>query len=133
MIKTKEEKDILITSIIVTLSLSLVFGILGFIFEAIKWTWCFSIILGGATSIICFLKSNFIITKVLYTERSSAKGLMALNNVISIALYLIILIINYLTPGLHILVCLVGILILKFVTFIIGSKMKKWGEIFALN
>lgn len=125
MIKTKEEKNILIVSIIVTVSLAFVFGILGIIFDVMKWTWCFSVILGGATSVGCFLKSNFIITKVLYTERSSAKFLMALNNAISIALYLIILIINYLTPGLNMFVCLGGILILKLVTFVIGSRLTK--------
>ena len=125
MIKTKEEKNILVISIIVSISLSVVFGILGIIFDAMKWTWCFSILLGSVASIVCFLKSNFIITKILYTEKSSATFFMILNDVISTVLYIIVLLINYLVPFLNIFVCLGGILILKLITFIIGAKVSK--------
>lgn len=124
MIKTKEEKLILIISSIISLVLALVIVGISFFIEEVKWTWCFSILLGQATSIGCFFKSNAIITKVLYDELSSAKFLLILNNVLGTICYVIILVVNLLVPCFNIIVNAIGILILKFTTFIVGIFSK---------
>lgn len=124
MLKTKEEKLILIISSCVSAVLALVIVGLSFLIEEVKWTWCFSILLGQLTSIGCFFKSNAIITKVLYDELSSAKFLLILNNVLGTICYVIILVVNLLVPGLNIIVNAIGILLLKFTTFIVGIFSK---------
>lgn len=124
MIKTKEEKLILIISSCLSVSLALVVVGLSFIIDEVKWTWCFSVLLGQLTSIGCFFKSNAIITKVLYDELSSAKFLLILNNVLGTICYAIILVVNLLVPGLNIIVNAIGILLLKFTTFIVGILSK---------
>lgn len=124
MLKTKEEKLILIISSCVSAVLALVIVGLSFLIEEVKWTWCFSILLGQLTSIGCFFKSNAIITKVLYDELSSAKFLLILNNVLGTICYVIILVVNLLVPGLNIIVNAIGILLLKFTTFLVGIFSK---------
>lgn len=124
MIKTKEEKLILIISSCLSVLLALVVVGLSFIIDEVKWTWCFSVLLGQLTSIGCFFKSNAIITKVLYDELSSAKFLLILNNVLGTICYAIILVVNLLVPGLNIIVNAIGILLLKFTTFIVGIFSK---------
>ena len=124
MIKTKEEKLIVIISSLIALLLTLSIVAISFFVEEVKWTWCFSIILGQLTSIGCFLKSNAIITKVLYDEVSSAKFLLILNNVLGTICYVIILVVNLLIPIFNIIVCCIGILLLKFTTFVVGIFSK---------
>lgn len=124
MIKTKEEKLIVIISSLIALLLSLSIVAISFFVEEVKWTWCFSIVLGQLTSIGCFLKSNAIITKVLYDEVSSAKFLLILNNVLGTICYVIILVVNLLIPIFNIIVCCIGILLLKFTTFVVGIFSK---------
>lgn len=124
MIKTKEEKLIVIISSLIALLLSLSIVAISFFVEEVKWTWCFSIVLGQLTSIGCFFKSNAIITKVLYDEVSSAKFLLILNNVLGTICYVIILVVNLLIPIFNIIVCCIGILLLKFTTFVVGIFSK---------
>ena len=124
MIQTKEEKLVLIISSIISIFLALIVVALSFFIEEVKWTWCFSIILGQLTSIGCFFKSNAIINKVLYDDISSAKFLLILNNVLGTILCSIMLVINILIPGLNIIVNGIGILILKFTTFVVGIFSK---------
>ena len=124
MIKTKEEKLIVIISSLIALLLSLSIVAISFFVEEVKWTWCFSIVLGQLTSVGCFLKSNAIITKVLYDEVSSAKFLLILNNVLGTICYVIILVVNLLIPIFNIIVCCIGILLLKFTTFVVGIFSK---------
>lgn len=125
MIKTKEEKLILIISSSIAVGLSLVIVALSFIIDEVKWTWSLSILMGQTISIGCFFKSNAIITKVLYDDRSHAKLLFILNNLIGLICYLVSLVFNMIVPGLNILLNGLGILLIKFVTFIVGTFYRK--------
>ena len=120
----KDNKLILTISSIIAFILSVLFIGLSFFIGEVKWTWCFSIILGHLVSIGCFFKRNAIITKVLDDELSNARFLLILNNVLGTICYLIILVINHLVPGLNILVCGLGILLIKFTTFFVGTFSK---------
>ena len=71
-----------------------------------------------------FNESNAIITKVLDDGFSHAKFLLILNNLIGTVCYLICLVLNYIIPGLNILVNALGILLIKFTTFFVGAFSK---------
>lgn len=128
MMKSNEEKLILIISSIVSIILSLIVVIISFFLEDVKWTWCFSILIGQAVSVGCFFKSNAIIDKVL-DDGTHVKFLLILNNVLGTLCYTISLVSNALIPGLNILLNGLGCLILKTVTFFVGTFYKKWGEV----
>ena len=122
--KTDEEKLILIISSLVSIILSLIVVVLSFFLDEVKWTWSFSILIGHAVSIGCFFKSNAIIDKVL-DDGSHVKFLLILNNVLGTLCYTISLVANALIPGLNILLNGLGCLILKTVTFFVGTFYKK--------
>lgn len=124
MMKSNEEKLILIISSIVSIILSLIVVIISFFLEDVKWTWCFSILIGQAVSVGCFFKSNAIIDKVL-DDGTHVKFLLILNNVLGTLCYTISLVSNALIPGLNILLNGLGCLILKTVTFFVGTFYKK--------
>ena len=124
IIQNKEEKLILIISSIASVFISLIVIILSLFIEEVKWTWSISVIIGQIVSIGCFFKSNAIINKVLYDDITQAKFLLILNNMLGTLCYTISLIINILVPGLNIILNGIGILILKFTTFIIGTFSK---------
>lgn len=124
MIRTKNERLILVISSIISIVLALLILVLSIFIKEVKWTWLFSVLIGQAVSIGCFFKSNAIITKVLEDDLSSAKGLLVFNNVLGMLCYLICLVINFLIPGLNIFVNAIGILLIKFTTFFVGSISK---------
>lgn len=121
---SKDERLILVISSIIALVLSLIIVCLSLFIKEVKWTWCFSILIGQAVSIGCLFKSNAMITKVLYDEFAHAKFLLILNNLIGTVCYLICLVLNYIIPGLNILVNALGILLIKFTTFFVGAFSK---------
>ena len=118
------DKNIIRYSFFLALFFSIVIVVLCIIFH---WplTYVLGFFLSYGVNIIGFLKSNYVIDKILSGEYDNPKKSMVLNNLTNNLMYAGILIINLFFKCFNVFVGLVGLLVIKIVViFGYGIKNK---------
>ena len=119
------DRKIIYYSLFVALAVSIVITILCLVFS---WplTYLIGFILSYLVNIVCFLKSNYVIDKILSGEYENPKKSMVLNNLTNNLIYGVILCVNLFITCFNVFVGLVGLFIIKIVViFGYGFKTKE--------
>lgn len=119
------DKNIIRYSFFVALGIMVIITVLCLIF---KWplTYLIGFSLSYLVNIIGFLKSNYVIDKILSGEYENPKKSMILNNLTNNLIYALVLIINLLFKCFNVFVGLSGLLVIKIVViFGYGKKNSK--------
>lgn len=119
------DKNIIRYSFFVALGIMVIITVLCLIFE---WplTYLIGFSLSYLVNIIGFLKSNYVIDKILSGEYENPKKSMILNNLTNNLIYALVLIINLLFKCFNVFVGLSGLLVIKIVViFGYGKKNSK--------
>lgn len=108
------DRNIIRYSLFVALGIMIVIAILCLIFN---WplTYLIGFILSYLVNILGFLKSNYVIDKILSSEYENPKKSMILNNLTNNLIYAAILVINLLFDCFNVFVGLVGLFVIKIV------------------
>lgn len=119
------DRDIIRYSIFVSLGIAIIITILCLIFN---WplTYLIGFILSYMVNIVVFLKSNYVIDRILSGEYTNPKKSMILNNLTNNLIYALVLCINLFFSSFNVFVGLVGLLVIKIVViFGYGFKTKE--------
>lgn len=119
---TKEQKNNKIDLIILTYA-SIVSLLISLILLFINGWYALGFVISFLASVMMFIKSNIIITKLLYQELLNAKKWMLFNQLINMLVYAGIILSMVLITKFNIL-CSLGLIIIKIVTIIIGIIYK---------
>ena len=118
--KIKNEKIENVIGIVST-TLALIIGAIIAFFQA---TYALIFIITYFASLFCFLKRNFVITKLLYFEVSRPKLVTMLDYVISYSIYGIILYLALTINTWCFIISAMGLFVIKIITLIIGMATK---------
>ena len=119
--KTEDKKIVLYASML-ALIISVVILVICFICNLQK-TYVIGFILSYIVNVIGFLKSNYVIDKVLL-EPENAKYKMIINNITNNLMYIIVLFINIYFPCFNIVCGVIGLFIIKSIV-LFGYGFKK--------
>ena len=119
---TKEQKNNKIDLIILTYAV-IVSLLISIILLFINEWYALGFVISFLASVMMFIKSNIIITKLLYQELLNAKKWMLFNQLINMLVYAGIILLMVLITKFNIL-CSLGLIIIKIVTIIIGIIYK---------
>lgn len=119
---TKEQKNDKIDIIILTYASIIAFIVSGIILIFNAW-YALGLIICFLASCLMFVKSNIIITKLLYQELFNPKKWMLLNQIINMIGYGGAVLLMVLIPTFNIL-CALGLIVIKIVTIILGIIYK---------
>lgn len=119
---TKEQKNNKIDIIILTYAsiLTVIACLILLIFN--PW-YSLGLIISFLVSCLMFIKSNIIITKLLYQELLEPKKWMVINQLINMVGYVAVILLMVLISQFNIL-CSLGLIIIKVVTIIVGIIYK---------
>ena len=118
------DKNIIRYSFFVAIGIIIVIAILCLIF---KWplTYLIGFLISYMVNIIGFLKSNYVIDKILSREYENPKKSMIINNLTNNLMYALVLVINLIFKCFNVFIGLVGLLVVKIVVIFgygFGSK-----------
>lgn len=119
---TKEQKNNKIDIIILTYASIIALIVSGIILIFNAW-YALGFIICFLASCLMFVKSNIIITKLLYQELFNPKKWMLLNQIINMIGYGGAVLLMVLIPTFNIL-CALGLIVIKIVTIILGIIYK---------
>jgi hypothetical protein len=117
-----EDKQIIKYASILALIISIIILVVCFIFNLPK-TYVLGFIISFIVNIIGFIKSNYVIDKVLI-EPENAKHKMIINNITNNLMYIIVLFINIYFSCFNIVCGVIGLFIIKSIV-VFGYGFKK--------
>ena len=125
---TNEELKILKLSFIVMFCLVIISLVFAFFIDFWQYTWALSILIGYISAVICYIKLVYVVTNVTNFIYQNPKKVFILNNLSSLLIYFIVLLISVLVPIFNIYLCFLGIVIIKIVIIILYGRKPKAKE-----
>ena len=125
---TNEDLKILKLSFIVMFCLVIISLVFAFFIDFWQYTWALSILIGYISAVICYIKLVYVVTNVTNFIYQNPKKVFILNNLSSLLIYFIVLLISVLVPIFNICLCFLGIVIIKIVIIILYGRKPKAKE-----
>ena len=123
-----EDLKILKLSFIVMLCLVVISLGFAFFIDFWQYTWALSIFIGYISAVISYIKLVYVVTNVTNFIYQNPKKVFILNNLSSLFIYFIVLLISVLVPIFNIYLCFLGIVIIKIVIIILYGRKPKAKE-----
>ena len=95
---TNEDLKILKLSFIVMFCLVIISLVFAFFIDFWQYTWALSILIGYISAVICYIKLVYVVTNVTNFIYQNPKKVFILNNLSSLLIYFIVLLISVLVP-----------------------------------
>ncbi len=117
-----DDKKILKNSTILCSIFIVISIVLSLFFDWWRTTFFISIIMGYLSSIICYFKLVYVTFKETAFPSNKSKKSFIINNISSMLIYFLFLLINQLINWLNIFLCFLGMMIVKIVIYILYAK-----------
>ncbi len=127
-ILSNEDKAIIKISFIATLIISILLIFPSFFFDWWKWPFFLSVFIGYLASFVCYLKLVYAVFRETSFPSDKSKGAFVLNNISSMLIYCLFLLLCHFVSWLNIFLCFIGMMIIKIVIYILYGKKPKVGE-----
>ncbi len=124
---SNDDFKILKISFIVMLFLIIFSLCLALCFNCWQFSWALSILIGYLASVLNYVKLVYIVTNVTNFVYHNPKKVFILNNISSLLVYFIVLLVNVLIPIFNIFLCFLGIIIIKIIIIILFGKQSSKG------